>query len=194
LAAGPEEDSLHESELLRRLGADDPAALNQIAREYWKDLVGFAFDLVGSPDVAEDIAQEVCIGLWNHRRRFEGRGSLRSYLMQSVRRLALNEFRSRRVRSRPDVVDRVRAAHSEPVTPDAHLEANNLSAAIEVALRNLPARRREAFVLVRFHGLSYREAAEVMGVSTQTLANQVCTALKELRLALSSYTEQDEQQ
>lgn len=189
MASGSEQDAMHESELLRRLGADDPEALDRLARAYWKDLVGFAYDLVESIDAAEDIAQEALIRLWNNRRSFEGRGSLRAYLMQSVRRLALNEFRSRRVRDRPDVVDRVRAAHMEPITPEAQLEASDLSAAIETALRNLPARRREAFVLVRFHGLSYREAAEVMGTSPQTLANQVCTALRELRGALSSYSE-----
>jgi RNA polymerase sigma-70 factor, ECF subfamily len=193
LTAGSEEDAIHEWELLRRLRANDPEAFNQLASTYWKDLVGFAYDLVGSMDGAEDIAQEACIRLWNNRRGLEGRGSLRAYLMQSVRRLALNEFRSRRVRDRPDVVDRVRAVHSEPITPEAELDARDLSTAIETALRNLPVRRREAFVLVRFHGLSYREAAEVMGISTQTLANQVCTALRELRGALSSHIEPDEQ-
>ncbi|HUQ98472.1 MAG TPA: sigma-70 family RNA polymerase sigma factor [Gemmatimonadaceae bacterium] len=188
MTAGAEEEEIYELELLRSIRTDNPEAFNRVVRAYWKNLVGFAYDLVGSPDSAEDIAQEACIQLWKNRHGFEGRGSLRAYLMQSIRRLALNEFRNRRVRDRPDVVARVRAAHVEPITPEGELEATNLSAAIETALRNLPVRRREAFVLVRFHGLSYREAAEVMGVSTQTLANHVCAALRELREALSSYT------
>jgi RNA polymerase sigma-70 factor, ECF subfamily len=184
------EDSGNEAEWLRRLGADDHDALNHLARAHWAALVGFAYDLLGSPDAAEDLAQKALIQLWDHRHELGGLESLRAYLMQLVRRLALNEFRDRKLRDRSDVVERVRAIHKDPITPDVHLEERNLSADIEQALRKLPERRREALVLVRFHGLSYREAATVMGVSTQTLANHVCAALKELRVSLASYAQQ----
>lgn len=185
------EDPGNETDWPRRLAANDHDALNHLARLHWSALVGFAYDLLGSADAAEDLAQEALIRLWNKRHEVGDLGSLRAYLMQSVRRLALNEFRGRRLRDRSDVVERVRAFHENPVTPDVHLEERNLSADIEQALRNLPERRREALVLVRFHGLSYREAAAVMGVSTQTLANHVCTALKELRVSLASYAQQE---
>lgn len=184
------EDSGNDAEWLRRLGANDHDALNHLAQTHWPALVGFAYDLLGSADAAEDLAQEALIRLWNHRGELGDLGSLRAYLMQSVRRLALNEFRNRKLRDRTDVVERVRAIHEDPITPDAHLEERSLSADIEQALQELPERRREALVLVRFHGLSYREAATVMGVSTQTLANHVCTALKELRVSLASYAHQ----
>ena len=187
--AEPQEGAEAESEWLRRLRTDDRDALDDLARVHWSALVGFAYDLLGSADGAEDIAQEALIGLWNQRHGFQGRSSLRAYLMQSVRRLALNDRRNRQLRDRFDVIERVRAIHAPPITPIAQLEARSLSAAIEAALRGLPERRREAFVLVRFHGLSYREAAEVMGVSTQTVANHVCTALKELRVMLAPYAE-----
>jgi RNA polymerase sigma-70 factor (ECF subfamily) len=185
------EESGNDTEWLRRLGADDHDALDHFARMHWAALVGFAYDLLGSTDAAEDLAQEALIRLWNRRHELGDVESLRAYLMQSVRRLALNEFRNRKLRDRPDVVERVRAIHEDPITPDVHLEEHNLTADIERALQDLPERRREALVLVRFHGLSYREAATVMGVSTQTLANHVCTALKELRVSLASYEHQE---
>lgn len=52
------------------------------------------------------------------------------------------------------------------------------------ALAALPRRRREVFELVRFHGLSHAEVAEVLEISTQTVANHVSRALSELRANL----------
>jgi RNA polymerase sigma-70 factor (ECF subfamily) len=181
------EEAQDDDECLRRMRADDPLAFAQLAQSHWHALVGYGYDLVGSVDAAQDLAQDAMIGLWERRREFEGRGALRAYLMTAVRRLALNELRGRRLRERPDVVDRIRAIRADPVLPDAVVEERGLRRAIEGALRQLPARRREALVLVRFHGLSYREAADVMGVSTQTVANQVCTALSELRALLAPF-------
>lgn len=172
---------------MQRLRLDDREALNEIARAHWPALIGFAYDLVGSTDAAEDLAQDALIGLWSQRHRFEGRSSLRTYLMQAIRRLASNDRRHRRLRDRTDVAERILSIHREPTSPDAELAERTLGDAIEVALRELPERRREAFVLVRFHGLSYREAAEVMGVSAQTVANQVCAALKGLRDTLAPH-------
>jgi RNA polymerase sigma-70 factor (ECF subfamily) len=50
-----------------------------------------------------------------------------------------------------------------------------------VTVTALPPRRQEALVLARFHGLSYEQIAEVMGISVQTVANQLSSALRDLR-------------
>src|SRR5437016_4267795 len=57
-------------------------------------------------------------------------------------------------------------------------------AALDRAIAGLPGRRREAFTLVHVQQLSYREAAEVMGIAPQTVANQVAAALAQLRCQL----------
>jgi len=57
-------------------------------------------------------------------------------------------------------------------------------AAIERAIAQLPARRREIFLLVRVHGLPYREVAELLEISPQTVANQMSAALAQLRQLL----------
>jgi DNA-binding CsgD family transcriptional regulator len=59
-----------------------------------------------------------------------------------------------------------------------------LQAAAADAIAALPPRRREVFRLARLDGLSYREIAEVMGLSPQTVANQMSRALTELHEAL----------
>jgi RNA polymerase sigma-70 factor (ECF subfamily) len=182
-------DETGEEEWVWRLRKGEAEALNHFARVHWSGLVRFGHDLLGSTDAAKDVVQEALIRLWERRREFEGRGSIRNYLLQTVRRLALNELRGRRVRERPEVEARVREIRPSPVQPDAELEGGGLEAAIEAALKKLPERRREALVLVRFQGLSYREAAELMELSAQTVANHVCMALKDLRKELAGYAD-----
>ena len=57
-------------------------------------------------------------------------------------------------------------------------------AAVERAIAALPPRRREIFILVRVHGLSYGEVAEILQISPQTVANQMSAALTTLRRLL----------
>jgi RNA polymerase sigma-70 factor (ECF subfamily) len=55
------------------------------------------------------------------------------------------------------------------------------------AVARLPDRRREVFRFAREEGLSYQEIAEVMNLSTQTVANHMSLAMADLRAALRPY-------
>jgi len=179
-------ESPDEEKLIRALRNGDPEALNRIAERHWSVLVAYGRDFVGSTDHAKDLAQESLLRLWQQRTRFEGRGSVLGYLLRTVRSLALNENRAHRIRTRTETREHIQAMHlqSAPPRPDAWVENRELAERIEAALARLPERRREALSLVRFAGLSYREAADIMGTSPQTIANQVTQALKDLRTLL----------
>jgi RNA polymerase sigma-70 factor (ECF subfamily) len=63
-------------------------------------------------------------------------------------------------------------------------ELKRLAAA---AVAGLPPKRREVFRLVREEGLSYKEVAEALGLSPQTVANHMSLALADLRATLRPY-------
>jgi RNA polymerase sigma-70 factor (ECF subfamily) len=176
--------------LLRRVHAGDAAALDALLREYWAPLLAYVARLLASEDRAQDVVQEVFIRVWEGRARLEVDGGVRPLLYRIARNLALNERRSDRVRDRwreaeaHDTADRVR-------TPLHTSIFDELERAVERALDALPPRRREAFVLARFHDMSHRQIASVMGVSAQTVANQISGALTDLRRALEPYVEVD---
>lgn len=173
-------------ELTRRLRYNDTAALDELLALYWEDLVRYAWSIVHSIDDAEDIAQQAFLQLWRRRTHLEHRGGgMHSYLLRIARNLSLNEQRRRKVVVRAG--SRLQDVAPHQPTPAEVVEEAELQAAVEAALEALPARRREVFMLVRFHGLSYRETAEVMGISPQTVANQLSSALAELRRALREY-------
>lgn len=180
-----------DQELMRRLRVDDTGALDELMTLYWEDLVRYSWSIVDSVDDAEDFAQQAFFQLWRRRRELEHRGAgIRSYLLRIVRNLSLNERRHRSVIEK--VGPRLRETAPCPPTPAEAIEEEELRAAVQAALDALPPRRREVYTLIRFHGLSYREAAEVMGISPQTVANQLSTALAELRRSLRDYLTADD--
>ena len=72
-------------------------------------------------------------------------------------------------------------------SPLSPAEAAQLQRAASEAVSGLPPKRQEVFRLAREEGLTYAEIAAVMGVSPQTVANQMSLALADLRKALAKH-------
>lgn len=171
-------------ELLQRIRGGDSDALGVMLERYWAPVVRYVASLVDSSDAAEDVAQDTFIRLWERRDAWSLDGSVRALLYRIARNIGLDERRRRDARARADHNAGTPRAYA---APDEHVENDELRTAIAVAVESLPERRREAFKLVRYHGLSYREAAAVLDLAPQTIANHVTLALTGLRAALAPY-------
>lgn len=184
-----------ERELVRRLGHGDEMALERLLRLYREDIVRYTLNIVQTQDQAEDIAQEVFVRLWMNRERWQHMTTVRPVLYRIARNLALNEVR--RVNTFQRWIRRWRTGASvgDPsFGPFQDVVSAELDAAVRRAVDALPERRREIFVLVRFHRMSHREAGEVLGISPQAVANQVSRALSDLHAALDPHLEGDSAQ
>lgn len=182
----PAAEEHSDAALMGRIQADDSAALDEVLASYWEPLVLHARSFLGSQDAAEDAAQETFVRFWRHRHAWTASESLRAYLFRILRNHLLNERRAERVRARWR--DRVlRRVTRGPSTPVELVERGELSDAVRAALEDLPARQCEVFMLARFHGLSYKEIAESLNVSPQTVANQMSAALSRLRARLTPF-------
>ena len=164
------------------------SAYRALLERYWGRLVAYAVPMLGGRDAAEDVVQEVFIRLWRSRSGWQSRGSVGAYLYRITRNLALNRRRDRKValdfRLGPDVG---LSGPRPPRDPDTVLHVEILRRDVERAIAALPERRREVFILARFHRLSYREIADAMGISPQTVANQMSQALASLRELLERH-------
>lgn len=175
---------------MARIQEGSAAALQELMDRLWGELVRFAaWEMGGDTDAARDVVQEAFIYLWRHRSTWVGSGSPRAYLYRIVRHQILDEKRRGRVRTAWAARERLRPP-SAPPTPEDLLAATRLQEAFARASSSLPARRREAFNLVVLRGLSHREAADVLDVAEQTVANQVSAALREIRTALRAVSDE----
>lgn len=172
--------------LIERLRAGDVAAFDAFIREQWPRLVFYLMQRVRVRDTAEDVAQEALARLWERRRTLDASSSVVAWLYQTARNLAVDELRKVQVRRRWREAEK----RAEPPLPPTQLQVVEDREALDALSRvldELPDRRREAFTLVHIQNLSIRDAAEVMGNAPQTVANQVATALAELREALKPH-------
>lgn len=172
-----------ETETVQALHAGDPQCLESLYAAHWGPLVRYADGILGGDGNAEDAVQEAFIRLWSHRREVYHGGSLRAFLHTLTRNAAIDE---RRRSARRGAVPVTGEPWSSPC-PLAAAAASELARAAQAAVAALPPRRREVFVLARFKGRTYREIAASMGVSEQTVANQLSAALRSLRRTLAVF-------
>ena len=168
-----------------RIRAGDTSAYDAFLKDQWPSLVRYLFTFVHNTDDAKDIAQEAFARLWEQRSGIKPDSSIRAYLYQIARNQAINELRTRERHHRLNVQH---AEEHAPVrTPARELETEELRQVVEHAIEALPERRREAFILAHLQSMPHREIAEFMGISLNTVGNQVSSALAQLREALAPY-------
>lgn len=182
--------SVHASDatLLARLRASDAGALDALLDRYWSPVFLYALRVTGSEDAAADVAQSLFCRVWERRTTWRADGSVRGLLFRMARNIAVSAHRRERAQDRAMLA----FAESAPTStlPERAAESAELRAALERAIAELPARRREVFLLRMVDDLSYAEIAHVMGTSKQTVANQLSRALATLRCALGSLLDQ----
>lgn len=161
--------------LLDGVRGGDETALKAIMKEFSPLVYGTALSVTGSASDAEDVLQEVFIGLPEALGRFDGR-NFPGWLYVVAKRRALMTVRSRDRRDGYDKrAARQSARHSEDHTLDR--------IAIERALASLPEAYRSVFLLKEAQGLSHREIAETLGISvalSQTRLFRARAALRKL--------------
>jgi RNA polymerase sigma-70 factor, ECF subfamily len=164
---------------MERIHRGDVSALDELLRRFWRPLVSYARRIVPE-EAAEDVVQEALLRVWKDRGRWTPTPQLQAFLYRVTRNQALNENRARGSRARW-VEAKARESQESVRTPLQNLEEQELQSLVAEALDQLPPKRREVFVLIRYHGLSYKEAAGVLDIAPQTVANHVSGALATLR-------------
>jgi RNA polymerase sigma-70 factor, ECF subfamily len=163
--------------------ASSPDALHDVVaalfREHYAGLVDFATRYVKALEVAEEVVQEVFLRVWTQREAGDPAEITRAYLYGATRNQAITLLRHDHVVHR-HAATRSAEPHA-PATPDAELEADELTRAVRAAIDHLPERSRLVFVLSRDRGLSYAEIADVLGISAKAVEANMARALKSLR-------------
>jgi RNA polymerase sigma-70 factor (ECF subfamily) len=167
--------------------AGDGEALGELYDRYAGIAMAVAVRAVQDRGIAEDVVHDAFVSVWQKLDRFDAeRGSLRSWLLTIVRNRAID--RIRRTRPTDDVFD-LDARGQLRTTPNPTWDAAVSSLdgdALRGALATLPPEQREAVELAYFGGNTYRQVAELTGVSPGTAASRLRLALARLRASLGS--------
>jgi RNA polymerase sigma-70 factor (ECF subfamily) len=154
-------------------------SIETVYAEYGERIYRFCYRLCGQAAEAEDLAQDVFVAAFQGLEGFEGRSSLSTWLY----RIAFYRWRQLHPRGRLPALSLEEDVERMPVQPDlAHESLQRLG--LEEALATLPVDLRDAFLLVKAEGLTYREAAEVLEAPQGTIQYRVHEAVQRLRVAL----------
>jgi RNA polymerase sigma-70 factor (ECF subfamily) len=176
-AAGPPDDPITVLALAARDG--DPDALAGLVRRTQSEVWRFTAALV-DPGSADDLTQETYLRAFRALPGFEGRSSVRTWLLGIARRVCADHLRAVVRRRRLDA--RLAAqAYTDVPHPDP---ARRLG--VHDLLRRLSEERRTAFVLTQVVGLSYAEAAAVEEVPIGTIRSRVARARDDLASAVAA--------
>lgn len=187
--------------LMLRVKADEPGAFEEMVEAYQHRLVAVLTHLLGNPEEAEDLAQEVFLRIYRARKKYKPRAKFCTWLFTIANNLALNALRTRQ--RRPVVPLEVRDSgplgprpaeqlvRDREHQPVQHMQQRELADLIRQALDQLNERQRMAVVYNKFEDMNYAEIGEVMGLSVKAVKSLLSRARTNLRLALESYIHMD---
>jgi RNA polymerase sigma-70 factor (ECF subfamily) len=154
------------------------AEFEAIFREHKDAIYRFAWRMTGSPEAAEDIAQDVFISLLNRPDAFDRtRGSLRSFLLGAARNLSLKRWRS--AKRWEDLED------EQFVALPLDIAAGEIREMVGQAVRALPALQREVLILAEYEELSLEEISRVVESEVGTVKSRLHRARENLRRILA---------
>ena len=174
----------HVDDLARMAAAaagGDPLAAAALVRATQADVWRLCAAL-GDRQTADDLSQETYLRAFGSLHRFAGRSSVRTWLLSIARRVCADAVRAGR-RRRLTLVGG--DTDLEALTGDGGSDGVGEGVAVADALSRLDPDRREAFALTQVLGLSYAEAAEVVGCPIGTIRSRVARARIDLVAALT---------
>ena len=187
--------------LMLRVRDDDPKAFSELVETFQVRLVSVLSHILRSAEEAEDLAQEVFLRVYRHRKKYRPTAKFSTWIFTIANNLALNALRNKQHKQHialnmadsgplgPRPVEHL--VHAPNAAPSTNLQHAELAARIQQALDKLNERQKMAVVLNKFEEMNYAEIAEVMSLSVKAVKSLLSRARARLREELQAYIYMD---
>ena len=157
--------------------------MEEIVRQYENQVYNIAYGMLGSPEDAQDITQDVFVSVWEKIGQFRFRSKFSTWLYRIAKNMSLNE-KSRRTSRKTDVVEIDDSQAWVPVdhqTPEDEILASEQQQILHKALGQLKESYRIILVLREMEELSYEDLSAVLGCSIGRVKSRLYEARMQLR-------------
>ena len=169
-----------EKELLELVAQGDQAAYKILFSQYWDHLYSTALVFTKSPELSEDLTQDVFVQIWLKRERLKEVEKFDAFLFITARNLIIDRLRKKVFSSDSD--DYYKEYLSDKSSsPVQKLELKELEDLLQKGIGSLTPLQQQAFRLSRFEGLSHQEIAGKMGISHKAVKSHIVRAIVTLR-------------
>ncbi len=174
-------DSLAIFELQQRIAEfEDQVSYKQLFFHFFLPLKSFAFSVLKSRELAEEVVSDILIEVWARRKSLAQIEDLKMYLYISVRNKSLRKLQQLR-KSSVLSLDEVEVDFaSMDQNAESILLTQELAVDIENAIQQLPQRCKLIFKLAKEDQLKYKEIAILLNISVKTIDQQIAIALRKI--------------
>lgn len=169
-------------EMVQAINDADPIAFKKLFDSYWKKVYRTALQKLPREEDASDITQDVFYIIWKNRGYWHVKNNIEAYLLSMLRH-KIYDFYARKDRLPVFIPLNEQEEYWDysfrDGEQDDYAEENQL---VKKEIDAMPDKMREVFLLSRFENLSAQQIADKLGISVQTVRNQISSALKRLKL------------
>jgi len=172
--------------LLDRM-SEERNAFETMFRENWDMVYSISFAMAKSKTMAEDIAQDVFLSLWENRQKISGVQNVKAFLNTVTKFTVLKRLRRIKVEEAFKQYQAYRSfLNIEFANQEDMLMLKHINNSIQKGISELPPQQQRVFKLSREQGLSHEEIGETIGVSKKTVKDYIVRSLAFLRQRLQS--------
>lgn len=173
-------------QLMYQIAAGNEQSFKKLYDCFYKKLYHFAFAIVKTREAAEEVVEDVFIKIWKAREDLINIRNIKVYLYTATKNTSLNFLAKKARESITHPFDHIHIEVAEVNSPETLMITAELHKKIRHAVEALPPRCKIIFKLVREDKLKYREVAEILNISVNTIDAQMAIAIKKIMTALRS--------
>jgi RNA polymerase sigma-70 factor (ECF subfamily) len=172
-----------EDEQLRYLAQMDVYSLDEIMKQFGKDVWNYAYVLTKNTTTAEDITQDVFLQAYRNLTLFRGEATLKTWLLRITRNISYN-YRNTAFFRKVSLIGLIFPIQpTTPSTEDIVLE-QEFSNDVWQTVLHLPAKYREILVLEGKYELSLAEIADLLKISNGAVRSRLFRARSAMSVLL----------
>ncbi|MEO6524345.1 MAG: RNA polymerase sigma-70 factor [Mucilaginibacter sp.] len=174
-----------DEELILLIAKDNTIAFKMLYNRYWKKMLAKAYGQLRSYTLAEEVVQDAFINLWKRRHTITLKYTFHTYIASVVRYEVMTQLAKKN--KQPLYIDDLEIPAVADNATQQWLDFDELKLQIESLVDTLPDKCRLVFKLSRDKGLSDKQIAENLAISSKTVEAHISKALKTLRLSLNNF-------
>jgi len=186
-----------EREFVERLKRGDRRAFTKLVQDHQDRVFSYLYRMLGNPEEAEEVAQEVFIAAFRFISKFRGEGSLTTWLLRIASNMYKNRIRYyvRRRRSlETSIDDRIERSDYRPIgqrpeDPESLVAGKQAEEALRRAIAALPEEFREVLLFRDMQLLTYQQIQDLTGLPDGTIKSRLHRARSCLARLMNSYLE-----
>ena len=169
---------ISDNDLMYQAQSGDLDKLGLLYKRHNKAVFGYFYRTTFNADLSEDLTQNVFYRVVKYRDRFRGEGKFTSWMYSIAHNVLSDHFRKN---SKTEYHDDI-TEHElpDPVNLDTQIMVKEQKDILKTAMKKLKVNQREALIMSRYHGLKYREIADILNCTENVVKSRIFRAINTL--------------